>query len=656
MKTLLKRAFMFILSFGMLLLLFIAPGITFTALADSSYSTQTTTVTFSESQQQSQSQTVTISRLHSISNATVNTGNVSYTVNGSSVTVNVSNGNPSRTYTPSKTATSSLTYNINSFPSTVGYNDGTYSGTLNKSGGVTTNPYATLIGTPSGYFYWYASDTNLNASTPPWPVDYIGGSTSNGYGGGNPPDYPQEYAHNTIIWNGGAFYASWAGQDVRQVYLVYNHYSPNYTQNYSGTVYAATQYYYSYSVTLTYTTQAPSISLSESGWSSNGVTVTASIVDGSSIAVQKWASGDQTTSYFSSGGNTFTGSTFIVSSNGIYTVFAKDGDGNDATQTITVDHSDTSPPTGSYSLSPPSSSWTNGAVTISVTASDSQSGVKQITRPDGSVINGSTAAYAVSSNGSFHFTLTDNVGNSTTYTVSVGNIDTTVPTGSATLTPSTYTSGNVTISFTAADGQSGVTTIKKPDGTTISGSSASYTVASDGTYDFTITDNAGNSSTIPVAVNNITQQISVTHPVSATYTINPNESPVFTASSFQITNNSLIPIKVSISGMPEVSGGNIILRDVPPAQYSDWSKLTTSQTESSIALGINVADRLTGSNTWAEIDMPNPLYAASISGNVKLGVLNAGGSGNLSLSALCGWAWSGAFIEHRQLLLVFDCA
>lgn len=654
MKTLLRRAITLLLSFGMLLLWFAQPGLPFTALADSSYATHTTTVTFSESQQRSQSQTVTISRLRSVVGASVNTGDVSCAVNGSSVTVSVSNGSPSRSYTPSKTATSSLTYNTNSFPSTVGYNDGTYSGTLGKNGGVSTNPYANYINSPSGYFYWYASDTNLYASTPPWPVSYIGGSASNGYGGGNPSDYPQEYTHNYISWNGGAFYASWAGQVVRQVYLVYNHYSPNYTQNYAGTVYAATQYYYSYAVTLTYTTQGPSIALTESGWSSNGVTVTASISDSSGIAVQKWAPGNQTTAYFSSGGNAFTGSTFTAGSNGTYTVFAKDGDGNSATQVITIDHNDTSPPAGSYSLSP--SGWTHSTVTITVTAADAQSGVRQITRPDGSVINGATATYDVTSDGTFHFTLIDNVGNSTAYTVSVDKIDTAAPTGSATLTPSTYTSRSVTINFTAADEQSGIATIKEPDGTTVSGSSASYSAISDGTYDFVITDHAGNSATVPVAVDNITQQISVTHPVSVSYTIDPNESPVFTAPDFQITNNSLIPVRVAISGMPEASGGTITLRDVPPTQYSDWSKLTSAQTESSIAMGINVAEKSTGPDTWSEIVMPNPLYAASISGNVELGVLNAGGSGNLSLSALCGLAWSRAFVEHRQLLFVFDCA
>jgi hypothetical protein len=535
----------------------------------------------------------------------------------------------------------------------VSYNDGTYSGTLSKSDGVATNPYANYINSPSGYFYWYASDTNLNASTPPWPVSYIGGSSSNGYGGGNPSDYPVEYAHNYIAWNGGAFYADWAGQNVRQVYVVYNHYSPSYTQGYSGTVYAATQYYYTYTVTVTYTTQAPSISLSESGWSPSGVTVTANISDSSGIAVQKWASDNQTTAYFNSGGTSFSGSAFTVATNGAYTVYAKDQDGNATVSGITVDHMDTAPPTGSNSLSP--SEWTNGTVAINVTASDSQSGVKEIKKPDGTTVNSSTATCDVTSNGTYTFTLTDNAGNSASYPVTVSHIDTTPPTGSATLSPSTYTSHSVTISFTGSDTQSGIATVKKPDGTTVTGTTASYSVSTNGSYNFTVTDAAGNSATVPVTVSNITQMVSVTHPVSAAFSINPNASPVFTTANIPLTNNSLIPVKVSVQSLAEIAGGTISLKDVIPTKYSDWSKLTAFQTQSDIALGIKVTETSTSPNTWSEIDTTDPLYAANLTASTQMGVLNAGGVGNLSLSALCGLAWSSSYTDQRQLTLVFSC-
>jgi hypothetical protein len=654
MKRIVRRLLPALISAAALIFSMAAPsGFSLTALADTTYSTKTTTVTIGESQQRNQSKTVALSRLQSVSSVSVNTGSVGYSVSGSNVTLNVSNGSPSRTYTPSETATASQTSNSNSFPATVSYNDGTYSGTLSKSGGVTTNPYANYINSPGGYFYWYASDTSLNASTPPWPVSYIGGSSGNGYGGGNPSDYPAEYAHNYIAWNGGAFYADWAGQNVRQVYVVYDHYSPSYTQGYSGTVYAAMQYYYTYTVTVTYTTQAPSISLSESGWSSSSVTVTAGISDSGGIAAQKWASGNQTTAYFNSGGTSFSGSAFTVTTNGAYTVYARDQDGNATVSGITVDHMDTAPPTGTNSLSP--SGWTNGSVAISVTASDSQSGVKQIQKPDGTTVNSSTATYTVTSNGTYTFTLTDNTGNSASYPVTVSHVDTAPPTGSATLSPSTYTSHSVTISFTGSDTQSGVATVKKPDGTTVTGTTTSYSVSTNGSYNFTVTDTAGNAATVPVIVSNITQMVSVTHPVSAAFAINPNASPVFTAANIPLTNNSLIPVKVSVQSLAEIAGGTISLKDVVPTKYSDWSKLTALQTQSDIALGIKVTETSTGPNTWSEIDTTGPLYAANLTAGTQMGVLNAGGAGNLSLSALCGLAWSSSYTNQRQLTLVFSC-
>jgi hypothetical protein len=626
-------------------------GPSFKVLADTTYAQKTYTLSFPESQQQSQSQTITLSRLRSISNVTTNTGNVSYSINGGNVTVNVSGGNPSRTYTPAKSVSQTLSSTSNSFPGSVSYNDGTYSGSLGENGGSYISAQ-TLIGQPGGTFWWYESDYGYNALTaasPPTAHDYIGGVF-----GPNPSDWPSEYSVIQYYWTDAITWWNSISQYVRPCYIQYNHYQATYSQNYSGTAYAATQYFFSYNVTIIYTTQAPSVTLTESGWSSNGVTVTSAISDSAGISTQKWALGNQTTSYFNSGGTAFTGSTFTVSANGVYSVYVLDQDGNAATQTVTVDHNDTSPPSGSCSLS--TSSWTNGAVTIAITASDGQSGIKQITRPDGSVINGSTATYTATANGKYNFVLTDNVGNSLTYPVTINNIDTIPPIGNATVSSSAYTSHSVTISIVASDGQSGVASIKKPDNSTVEASTASYVTATDGTFNFVITDAAGNSAVIPVTVSNITQSISVTHPVSGAFSINPNTTPVFMAPNIGITNNSLIPINVSVESMAEVPGGTISLNDVPPDRYPDWTQLTAGQTQSDIALAVNVTEKATGGNTWSEIDVPDPLYIANMAGKMKIGVLNAGGSGNLSLSAKCGIAWTKQCTELRNLVLVYDCA
>lgn len=141
----------------------------------------------------------------------------------------------------------------------------------------------------------------------------------------------------------------------------------------------------------------------------------------------RWDYGQQTASYFDAGnGTSFSGNLFNVTQNGIATVFAKASDGAEMVRTYTVSNydpyaGDTTPPTGSYNLS--TSNWTTGNVTINVTATDTQSGVKSITTPDGTVVNDNTCSYTATGNGTYAFTFTDNAGNTCTYPVTVSNID-----------------------------------------------------------------------------------------------------------------------------------------------------------------------------------------------------------------------------------------
>lgn len=142
---------------------------------------------------------------------------------------------------------------------------------------------------------------------------------------------------------------------------------------------------------------------------------------------RRWAYGSQSASYFEAGnGTVLTTNNFTVAQNGLLTVWAKTDDGQEQTRTYTVNNydqyaGDATPPTGSYNLS--TSSWTTDNVTINVTATDTQSGVKSITEPDGTVANGNTCSYTVSNNGTYNFTLTDNAGNTCSYPVTVSNID-----------------------------------------------------------------------------------------------------------------------------------------------------------------------------------------------------------------------------------------
>lgn len=134
--------------------------------------------------------------------------------------------------------------------------------------------------------------------------------------------------------------------------------------------------------------------------------------------------------YSMDGGTTWTdySATITLSSDGNYNIIARTVDnagnisGNTSAYSVIVDK--TAP---SLNLTPSTSSWTNQNVAITANGTDSLSGVKSITLPNGSTVNGSSTNYTVSSNGTYNFTVTDNAGNSKVQSFTVSNIDKTSP-------------------------------------------------------------------------------------------------------------------------------------------------------------------------------------------------------------------------------------
>ena len=107
--------------------------------------------------------------------------------------------------------------------------------------------------------------------------------------------------------------------------------------------------------------------------------------------------------------------------NNIYIhIKAVDNAGN-VSETTHYQVSDTTAPTMSITGNP--TSWTNKDVTLNISANDVGTGVKHIVLPNGTIINGSTASYTVSANGSYIFKVVDLMGNEITQTVVVNKID-----------------------------------------------------------------------------------------------------------------------------------------------------------------------------------------------------------------------------------------
>ena len=191
-----------------------------------------------------------------------------------------------------------------------------------------------------------------------------------------------------------------------------------------------------------------------------------------------------------------------------------------------------------------------------------------------------------------------------------------------------------------------------PDGS-ITTTSGSYTFSRPSGSSFYIhiaaVDNAGNISSVTHYHTN--ELVSVTHPVSISYAIDPNSNTPFTAPDIPITNYSAFPIKVSVAGLKATSG----IGDASPTAYSDWNSLTAAQTGSGIALGVEIS-KAAGSG-WTAIDRETPVYTGDLASEVPLGTLGANGaSGNLALTAKFGLAWAKATNVSHELTLDFTIA
>ena len=162
-------------------------------------------------------------------------------------------------------------------------------------------------------------------------------------------------------------------------------------------------------------------------------------------------------------------------------------------------------------------------------------------------------------------------------------------------------------------------------------------------------DNAGNISA--VTHYHTDELVSVTHPISIGYSIDPNSSTPFTAPDISITNHSTFPVRVSVAGLKATSG----IGDTAPTSYSDWNRLTEAQTGNGIVLGVGISKP--AGSCWTAIDREAPVYTGDLASKVPLGTLGANGaSGDLTLTAKFGLAWTNARTVSHELTLNFSIA
>lgn len=192
---------------------------------------------------------------------------------------------------------------------------------------------------------------------------------------------------------------------------------------------------------------------------------------------------------------------YTVSQNGTYTFVVYDVAGNTLTLQETVTNIDKTPPTGSLSHNP--TDWVIDYVKIHWTASDSQSGFNRVVLPDGTSTTDASGDFTVTDNGTYTFTLYDNVGNSKILTENINNIDKIMPEGVLSLQENRLTDEKIKISWKAFDLQSGFSKILLPDSTFSTNATGEFTVAQMGDYSFVIYDRVGNTRELSINVSNV---------------------------------------------------------------------------------------------------------------------------------------------------------
>ena len=350
--------------------------------------------------------------------------------------------------------------------------------------------------------------------------------------------------------------------------------------------------------------------VSPSGWTNKSVTVTASASDS-----QSGVKG-----YCLDGTNFTSTNSWTISQNGNHAVCASDNVGNVTTKGFEVSNIDKDAPM--LSLSKSTSEWTGGGVLIKASASDERSGVAGYSFNGGGY--GSTDSWTVNSNGNYSVSVKDNAGNVTTKSISVTSIDRTAPTLSLSLNTKSWTKGNVVISASASDGESGVSGYSFNGGSY--GSTGSFSVSENGTYEVSVRDKAGNTASKSIAVTNIDKTA-------------PSVSLSSDNSSW--TNGS---VKVTANGSDGQSG--IAGYSFNGGSFGDANSIRVSENGTvSATARDNVGNEKTASITISNIDKIAPRLSLSVDKTAWTGSeVTLSASGSDGQSGIAGYGLNGGAI------------
>jgi len=177
---------------------------------------------------------------------------------------------------------------------------------------------------------------------------------------------------------------------------------------------------------------------------------------------------------------------YTVTENGSYIFKVSDNAGNETEGTVVIDNIDKKLPT--LELTSDKTKPTNQDVVITATASDTDSGIKEIILPDGSEVKEESKTYIVSENGSYTFKAIDNAGNEVEKTIEVTNIDKVPPVITVEPYETNWINQDIIVKVSTDKGEL---------------NQESYTFTENGTFTFVAKDEAGNVTEETVEITNI---------------------------------------------------------------------------------------------------------------------------------------------------------
>lgn len=178
---------------------------------------------------------------------------------------------------------------------------------------------------------------------------------------------------------------------------------------------------------------------------------------------------------------------FTAEENGEYKFKAYDIAGNETLAKVVITNIDKVLP--ELTLIPSTTNPTNQDVVITATATDNVN-ISKITLPDGEAIDGGTAEYAVTENGTYNFKAVDTAGNEITESITISNINKVKPEITVDYDDNIqeWTNQDITVTATVSKG-----TLNKE----------SHTFTENGSFTFTVEDEHGNTEEYMVTVTKI---------------------------------------------------------------------------------------------------------------------------------------------------------